>query len=185
MKKILALVMAAILLVSMAVSVSAATKADLLAAAAKSPVYKYVKVSLENAARTVEITDEEATAILPWVEKAVAIIGADKGPTAANESFIYSKEQIDGVLGCVDEICKILNYSYTLTPSTNPKHVGDSIFTVYNEAGKIVFQYDGDIVADTAAATEIDTTLMALGAVTLLGLGAAAVAVSKKRLLAE
>ena len=80
MKKILAMLMAVVCVFSMfAVSASALTKSDLLAEAAKSPVYKYVKVSVENAARTVEITEEQADQIMPIVKELVAILNVDKG----------------------------------------------------------------------------------------------------------
>lgn len=182
MKRFIAFMTAVVLLVAtLAIGVSATTKADLLAEAAKSPVYKYVKVALENAARTVEITDEQAEQLLPIVKKAVAAIDEDKGPTARNEDYIYTQAQIDAMMECVDEACAVLGYTYKLVPSTDPKHTGDNVFMFYNEDGKLVFQYDGDVVADTDAASEMDTMGLLIGGVVLLAAGAAMIVVSKKR----
>lgn len=182
MKRFIAFMLTVIMAVGMlAVGASATTKADLLAEAAKSPIYKYVKVAVENAARTVEITDEQAEQLLPVIKRAVAAVPEDKGPTARNFEGIYSDEEIEIVMSCIDEACAILRYTYTVTPSTDPKHPGDQVFMFYNENGKLVFQYDGDVVSDTDAATTVDTTAVLACAAALLIAGFAVVAVSKKR----
>ena len=84
-------------------------------------------------------------------------------------------------MSCIDEACAILRYTYTVTPSTDPKHPNDHVFMFYNENGKLVFQYDGDVVSDTDAATTVDTTAVLACAAALLIAGFAVVAVSKKR----
>ena len=190
MKRIIAIVLTLAAVASLAVvGVSAVTKADLLAEAAKSPVYKYVGVALENAARTVEITDEQAEQILPIIKKACTVLGDNMhghgGFYSAEHGQVYTREEYNAVMTCVDEACRILGYTYTTVPSTNPKHAGDSVFMVYNEQGKLVFHYDGDVVADTAAATTADTTLLLAGAAAFLVLGLGAVVISKRRVDAE
>jgi len=186
MKRIVSFFAALMLIVSVfAVGVSATTKADLIAEAAKSPVYKYIKVAVENAARTIEITDEQAERLLPIVKRAVAAVPTDLGPTAKNEDYIYSQDQIDVILTCIDEACAILGFTHTTEPSTDPKHIGDINNFIYNEEGNLIFQYDGDVVADTSAATETDTTELLIGAVSLLIAGGAVLVVSKKRATAR
>ena len=183
MKRIISIMMVLMIVVgTLAVGVAAATKADLLLEASKSPIYKYVKVAVENAARTVEITDEQAEQLLPIVKKAVAAVSADKGPTAANGYYIYSQAEIDAVMACIDEACAILGYTYTFYPSGNAKHEADHVFTVYDNTGKLIFQYDGDVVADTDAATDMNTTALFIGGALLLAAGIAGIAVSKKRM---
>ena len=183
MKRIIAIMTAVMLLVSvLAVSASATTKADLLTEAAKSPIYKYVKVAVENAARTVTITDEQAEQLLPLVKKAVAAVATDRGPTFANHDLFYTLGEHKVVMNCIDEACAILGWTYAFEDSHDPKHPNDHVFRVHDQTGKIIFEYDGDIVADTAAATETDTTAIFVGAVSMLLAGAAAVAVSKKRI---
>lgn len=185
MKRFISLMMVLMIVVgTLAVGVAAATKADLLSEAAKSPIYKYVKVAVENAARTAEITDEQAEKLLPIVKKAVAAVSADKGPTAKNVNAIYTDAEINAVLGCIDEACDVLGYSYKFIPSTNPKHATDHVFMVYDNNGKLIFQYDGDVVADTDAATDMDTTALFIGGALLLVAGVAGIVVSKKRMAA-
>lgn len=188
MKKLIAIISAIVLLVGTAtIGVSAVTKADLFAEAAKSPAYKYVQVAIENAARTVEVTPEQAEQILPIVKRACEIIGNDEHPSAFSDEhgLLYTKEQINGVMACIDEICEIMRFTYKMVPVANPEHAGDGMLTVYDANGKVVFQYDGDAVADTDAATSMDTALLFAGAGIMLALGAAAIAVSKKRMAAE
>lgn len=182
MKRFISVVAAIMLIVgTLAVSVAAVSKSDLITEASKSPIYKYVKVAIENASRTIEITDEQAEKLMPIVKKAVSAVASDKGPTAAVDNLVYTQAELDAVLACIDEACAILGYTYTTTPSTSPKHIGDSVFMVYDNAGKLVFQYDGDVVADTDAATEFDTTALFIGGTVLLMAGAAVLVVSKKR----
>lgn len=189
MKKIIAVLTSVMLLVgmlAMCVSAATVTKSDLLNEAAKSPVYKYVKVSLENAARNVEITNEQAEEILPIVQRAVAILNEDHGPTEANDAshVFYTQEQADGVIECIDEVCAILGYTWKMTPKANPVHPGDGIFQVFDQNGKLVYEYDGDAVADTSAApvSNADTWVYLSVGTVLLALGLAALAVSKKRI---
>lgn len=180
MKRIIAIVLTLAAVLSMAViGVSAVTKADLLTEAAKSPVYKHVRVAIENAARTIEITDEQAEKILPIIKKVCAI--TDKGSSA----HTYTEAERQSVMGCVDEICNILGFTYKFETSKDSKHIGDSVFFVYNKDGKLVFQYDGDVVADTDAATTMNTTAVLAASAFLAVLGVAAVAVSKRRASAE
>ena len=190
MKKIIAIVLTVAAMLSLAaVSASAATKADLITEASKSPVYKYVGVAFENALRTVEITDEQADQLIPIIRKACTILGDNEkghgGFFSAEHGQVYSREEYNAVMTCVDEACRILGYTYTTVPSTNSKHAGDSVFMVYNEQGKNVFHYDGDVVADTSAATTADTTLILAGAAAFLVLGLGAVVISKRRVDAE
>lgn len=184
MKKILVLISVLLLAVSvLALPVSAATKSDLLEEAAKSPVYKYVKVAVENAARTVEITEEQADQILPIVQRAVAAIPEDNGPTFRNPGeHHYTEEQLAIVMECIDEICEILGFTYEFVDDDYaPMHDGDYIFTVYDQDGKIIFEYDGDAVKKTSAATEIDTRVVLASAVVVLVIGVASLVLAKRR----
>lgn len=182
MKKIIAIVLSAVIALSvLAIGVSATNKADLLNEAAKAPAYKYVQVAVENAAKTVEITDEQAAQILPIVQNVVAAISADNGPTVVEKpnTLKYTWAQTGIVVDGIAQICAILGYTYEFVPVANPVHKGDVILKVYNETGKLVFAYDGDAVADTSAAS--DATLYLVAAVALLGLGVTAVVITRKK----
>ena len=185
MKKIIAVLLSAVLMVGALVLPSfAVNKADLLNEAAKSPVYKYIKVAAENAAKSVEITDEQAAQILPLITKAVNAIGADNGKSVVmpkTGEVRYSEQAVETVFDCIGQICAIMGWTYKVTPVANPQHVGDIIFTVYDANGRQIFSYDGDVVADTSAASDNSAVILAAAGVLLLA-GVAAVVFSRKRL---
>ena len=184
MKKFVAIVVLAVMMIGLFTLPSlAVNKADLLNEAAKSPLYKYVKVSVENASKTVVITDEQAEKLMPIVQKLVAALNEDNGSTFAKQGTgeqAYSQETEDFVFSCIDEACEIMNWTYTLTPVAHPTHEGDVIFTVY-EGKTPIFVYEGDVVADTSAAPVYSYGLLAAAAVLLLA-GAASVVVTRKSL---
>lgn len=187
MKKFIAMITTVVLLIgAVTVGVSAVTKADLLAEAAKYPAYANVKVAVENAARTVEVTPEQAEKILPIIQRAGKILGdTDVAGVADKHGQYYTTEQVNGIFACIDEICEILNLTYKMVPVANAEHPGDSMLVVYDANGKTVFEYDGDAVADTDAATSMDTVVLFVGAAVMLAFGAAAIVASKKRMAAE
>ena len=188
MKRIIAILIASVMMVGMfAIPSFAVNKADLLAEAAKSPVYKYVKVAAENAAKSVEITDEQAAKILPIITKAVGIIGADKGKSVVMPKTAerrYSDETVEAIFDCIGQICDIMGWTYKISPVANQQHPGDIIFTVYDSANRQIFAYDGDVVADTSAASANSAVILAAGCAVLLA-GVAAVVFSRKRLSVE
>lgn len=179
MKKVISLLMAVVVLTAVfVVPASAATKSDLLTEAAKSPIYKYVKVAIENAARTVEITEEQADQLMPIVKKAVAAVSSDKGPGRYDVDGVhYTKEEYDTIMQCIDEACAILGFTYKLTP----KAQNDIIFQVYDANNTLVFSYDGDAVSNTDGAPSSSAVLMLVGSVALLATGIGCFVVSRKR----
>ncbi|MBQ7161685.1 MAG: hypothetical protein IJR90_08255 [Clostridia bacterium] len=187
MKRIITIAICAIMLVGLfAVPSFAVNKADLLKEAAKSPVYKYVKVAVENAAKTVEITDEQAEKILPIISKAVTAVNVDKGATVIRPKTSerrYSDGQVQVIFNCIKEVCDIMGWTYKLEAVADQKHPGDIIIHVFDGNTKI-FSYDGDIVADTSAASDNSVVILTAGGALLLA-GFAAVVFSRKRLTVE
>ena len=182
MKKVLLFVLAVAMFVAVTVVPALAyTKADLLTEGAKSPVYHHVKVAIENAAKTVEVTEDQANQIMPYVKHIVSLLPEDLGASAHN----YPRETIDAVLADVDEICKILSLHYEFVPAANPAHEGDNDFTIYNEAGEKVFEFDGDAVAKTDAAPDYSTVAVAVSGVALLFAGIAMFVVARKKLVVD
>ena len=187
MKKTLLFVLVAVLLIAAAVVPAyAATKADLLAEAAKSPVYHYVKVAVENAEKSVEITDAQADQIMPYVKHIVATLDKDNGPSVGDgKTASYSQATSAAVFADMDAICAILNYSYKLVPSQKPQHKDDSVLVVYNAQGKTILEYDGDVVAGTDAALNNNTVVAAFVGVTALVSGLAMLVVARRKLVRE
>ena len=178
MKKIIALLLATVVSLSAFVlPASAATKADLIEAASAAAAYKYVKASLENAARSIEVTEAQADQLLPLVQEAAALFPVDKGPTLHE----YGQDTVDAFLDLVDQACAIINYSWTFDGKTNAIHSGDGILRVYDASGKLVYEYDGDYVTDTSGTPSNSTwVVLSIGALISLVAGAAFVIARKK-----
>ena len=142
MKKALFLILTlAVLVTATVVPAFAATKADILTEAAKSPVYKYVKVGIENAAKSIEVTEEQADQIMPYVQHIVSLLDKDYGASA----HTYPAEVRQSVMDDIDAICAILDLTAVYTLSENPQHELDQVITIYNADGKAVFSFDGDV----------------------------------------
>ena len=173
-KRIFAIVVAVVMLCALMVPTFAATKSDVLAEMEKSPVYKYIKTSVENAARTIEVTEEQADQLIAIVQAFIETVPEDKGPAAK----AYTDAEIEAVITSIDKVCAVLNLTYKFVP--NPNDASDSILNVYDEEGKLIFEYNGNAVADTAAASTSAPVYFTIGAV-LLAAAAVALVASKKR----
>lgn len=181
MKKVAAFLFALVLLVCTTIgtfSVSAETqytKDQLIAKVSESAIYKYVKGDVENLARTTTLTDAQINELYAVAEKFVALNLTDKGGSAHK----YTSAEISSVLALVQEACDILNYTYEFAKSSDALHVGDTVFTVYDASGKMVYTFDGDVVKKTGSnQTVLFVTIGLLGCALL----AAAVFATKKRL---
>ena len=162
MKKIIALVLSAIMLVSVfAVPSSATTKADLLALLKTSPVYKYIKSGVENSYNSVQVTDAQAEQLLPLVEQFMKIVDKDLGPTAndwrGNGQHYYSLDQIDAVYDIIYKACDIMGWTMKrVDKGQKSTHKGDYVFYIYDTQGKMIFEYDGDLITDKPVNTAGD-----------------------------
>ena len=162
MKKIIALLAASVISLStLVLPASATTKSDLIDAASAAATYKYVKPSLENAARNIEITEEQADQLLPLVKEAAALFPTDNGPTLHN----YGDATVEKFFDLVDQACKILGFAWEMEAKQNAVHSGDCVFKAYDANGKLIYEYDGDFVTDTSAVAATDnSSWIALGA---------------------
>ena len=154
MKKVMALMLSVLMLMSVfAIPSSATTKADLLAMAKQSPVYKYLKAGIENAFNTVSISDEQAEQLKPLIEEFLKIVPSDKGPTVSSKQnpLEYSVEQVKAVYKLIYKACDIMGWTLKIVKKENSKfHEGDYIFYLYDNQNRLIFEYDGDYVTDTS-----------------------------------
>lgn len=191
MKRYIALMLIAVIaistfampLVAMAQSEDKVTKSDLLEEMAKSPIYKYIKKKVENAARSIEVTDEQAALLMPIVKRGVALVPEDNGPGVfdKDKGLLYSRETVKEVELCIADACKVMGFTYTFHSAPDPKHLGDITFFVYDQNGHIVFEYDGDTVAETGIdGITTPSVGVLIGSIALIGLGIASFIVLKK-----
>ena len=157
MKKVMAILLSALLLVSVfAIPSSATTKADLYAKLKTSVVFKYINIKsqADNAYNLVTITDAQAEQLMPLVDEFLKIVATDKGPTVSSaEKFNeYSPEQTKAVYDLIYRACDIMGWSLTMTKKDSSKqfHPGDYIFYLRDSEGRLIFEYDGDYLTDTS-----------------------------------
>ncbi len=139
------LLIAALGMGTFTVSAKQYTKDDLVSLVSTSNIYKHIAGDIKNLMRTTDVTDEQLNELYVVAQKFVDLKLEDKG----NQAHDYTSAEIAAVLGFIDEACDILNMHYTFTPSKDPKHVNDNVFTVYDANNKIVYSYDGDVVKKT------------------------------------
>lgn len=179
MKKVLSLIAACLLLVGMVgFSVSAATpKEDIIAAAkeAMPDAYesKYMP-TIENVLSQIDVTAEQAEAVIANIGEAKAAIKEDKGDSLSE----YSGVEIDAVLTEFDAACTTLGLKYEFVEAENPAQVGDNVVNIYKADGALIGSIDGDGVKKTNASEQNGVAVIVL--VSALALAASAAVFGKK-----
>ena len=177
MKKVLSVIVACVLLVSVfAVSAVAATpKEDIIAAEKEALLEQHHEEFLpiiENVLSQVDVTAEQAEAIIGHIKAAEAAVEKNKGDSLSE----YSKDEQAAVLKEIKAAAAVLNLDAVIEESKNPVHEGDIVFDVYDAAGKQVASIDLDVKKTN---TTTDYT-MAIVAVLFVAVAAAAAVYGKK-----
>lgn len=183
MKKVLSiisacLIFACVMLMAIAPVCAATPKENIVAEAKKliPAAYQaeYLPI-LENTLQQIEVTAEQATAVINHMNAAAKAVEEDKGDSLSH----YSANEQTAVLTEIKAACTALNLTYELTPAENPTHEGDMDFYVYAPSGEKIADIDFDIKKTNSA---VDYTMVV--AVLTLVVVAAGVAVCSKKLLA-
>lgn len=177
MKKVLSLLAVCLLLVGMVgFSASAATPKEEIIAAAKAALpdeYEALHMpAIENVLSQIDVTAEQAEAVIANIDAAKAAVKEDKGQSA----HTYSAAEIDAVMVEFDAACKTLGLTYEFADVEAPTHKGDQVIYFYKADGTPVGDFDGDGVKKTGESNVAMIAVMA-GA---LALAAAAVFCGKK-----
>lgn len=186
MKKVISLFVACLLLVGMMAvagfSASAATPKEEIVATAKELIPSKYEAqylpALENVLSQIDVTADQAEAVIGYMKAAKAAIKEDKGSTLSN----YTGEEVNAVLENFGKACEELHLTYELVDSENPQHKGDVTCIVYLENGTKIATIDGDAVKKTDAP---ETNVMLMIALGVVALAAAGSAVYGKKLLAS
>jgi len=181
MKKITAALLAIFIAFTIATPfVYAATKNDLLGKAKATVFGKYISIASENSFRAIPMTAEQGDKLMVILDKALAYLGSDKGPSAHD----YGDEAIAYILTLVAEACDIMECTFDFVPSDNPDHPGDIVFRVFDKNGNIVFRYDGDYPIEKTDSPDdgasANSNLYLIGGLVTALLAAGAFAASKK-----
>ena len=184
MKKVLSLVSVCLVLACvmvMAVApVSAATPKEDIIAKAKELIpaayqAEYLPL-LENTLQQVEVTAEQATAVIANMEAAKAAVKEDKGDSLSD----YTQAEQAAVVAEMKAACTALGLKCEITPAEKPVHEGDVDFYVYAPTGEKIADIDHDIKKTDSA---VDYTMIAAAAG--LAIVAAVSAVYGKKLVAS
>lgn len=151
MKKIISLVVALILALSIPFTASAATRDDVLAAVKADMPEAYHELfmgSIENIFAQIETTDEECDKLIEIMDRFSKTLDLNKGHSIHN----YTSEEVDYIYSIVDEICELLDLSYKIVPkSSGELHAGDIKAMIYGPNGELIGELDGDIIKRTDA----------------------------------
>ncbi len=147
MKKIIALLLAAVLFVCCSVSVFAATRKDVVDLAKEKIPAKYETYHIwaENILGQYDLTSEQWDDVLLLFESILPFFPEDQGQSL----HLYSKEQRELALSTLIEFCEITDSTYLIRDVANPKHSGDKEVLLYKADGTLVATLDGDLYPDT------------------------------------
>lgn len=176
MKKLVVVLTVVAILVCSMLSVSAATKDDMIAKLGEIPAAKNESF-YEGAVKFIkdaDLTTDQIDKLIPLLEEAKTIIPANKG-TAARD---YTKEQVDKIFAILDKGCAITNYSYEVVAFENGSDYG---IRFYTPDSKVALEYtDGVIKATGIEDSNSSAYIYLVAGVVVLALAGAFVVVRKK-----
>ncbi len=173
-KLIVVLTILAVLACSM-MTVSAASKDQLIAAIKEIPVVRdneglYNSIVAEI--KKIDLSSDEIDKLLVIADKANDIVPTGSGLTADS----YTTEQKKEILKLMDQASAITGYSYKIESNGN----GSVEMQVFNEDGKVAMVYDGEkLVAKTGS--EFNPAYLCVAGATLALASAAAVIIFRKK----
>ncbi len=183
-KKILMFFVAFSLLVSVlggTFSASAYTQEDLLKEFATIPASHWVYADIEKLSDTMTLTEEQCNQLWPLLQNVKELVPTDNGPSVyhgsnhGNTGRAYSAEVVAKVLDNIRAACKITGCTFVKSLVPNQTHDIDIVFKLYDGTGKLIFEYDGDLVKKTGVD---DVNTLGAKEIGLLSLGVGFVALS-------
>lgn len=176
MKKfVVVLTIIAVLVCSM-LSVSAATKEDLIDKMSEIPAAKN-EVFYEGAKKLIrnsDLTSEQIDKLIPLLEEAKTVLPVNEGPAARD----YTKEQQKKIFNILDRGCEVTGYSYEVVYFENGTDYG---IKLYDADKAVVLEYtDGIIKATGVEDTNNSAYIYLAAAIVVLALAGAFVVVRKK-----
>ncbi len=173
---------------SSVITAGAYTQDDLLEEFKTIPASHWVLADIENLSKTMTLTEEQCNQLWPILQEVKALVPEDNGPTVYqgtnhnNGGRAYSAETVAKVLDCIRAACKVTGCTFVKSLVSDPTHSIDIVFKLYNNEGKLIFEYDGDLVKQTggAAPEKANSAPLLIGGVSLLVLAAGAALVASK-----
>ena len=178
MKKFFVLLTAICLVLSMAVSVSAATNDDLIKKLEEIPAANN-KSFHDGAVRIIKeenLPADQIDKLIPLLEEAKQVLPENKGAAARD----YTVEQVEKIFDILDRACEITGYSYVVTTFEKGTDVG---IKVYRPDQSLMLEYtDGVIKATGVEETKSALPYVYLACGALLLASAGAVIIIRKKI---
>lgn len=186
MKKILAIITLVVVFVCGAVSVSAATKQDLIDKLGTIPAAIENKEVFYNGAVQVinnsNFTEAQMDALLAILDEVKVAIPTNKGPAARN----YTEAERNAGLTALKKGCAAVNYSYEVTTLKTAEGEADFAIKLYDNNNKLVLVYTDGIIKATGveANNNFNYIWLAAGVLAVAAAGVV-VFVNKKKVNSE
>lgn len=161
---ILALIAVLAVTFSATISASAYTQEDLLEEFKTIPASHWVLADIEELSENMKLTEEQCNALWPILQEVKALVPTDNGPSVyhgsnhGNTGRAYSVEVVAKVLDYIRAACKITGCTFVKTLVPEQTHAIDIVFKLYDSTGKLIFEYDGDLVKYTGSADGVAAT---------------------------
>ena len=182
LKKLIAMLMACLMLVGMTatVSVSAATPKESMIDACEEympePLLKEYLPLIENILAQIEVSQDQADQVIQCIKESREFFKEYKGVTL----HYYTAEERKFAVDMVARICEILFLTAKYSYSTDADHHNDMVCEIYNADGQLLGILDGDVVKKTnAPESDVNYTYVVLCVVAMIGAVGAAVAGKK------
>ena len=172
MKKTVCLIVAFMLIFSSLMSVSAATRDDVMDVVKECMPDDYEDLYLDttkNIFANVETTEAQNDKLIEIIKRFSSTLDLTKGHSVHN----YHGAEVDYIYSIVDELCALLNVSYKIVPKDSGLlHEGDIKAIIYGQHGEVIGELDGDIVkrTDEPVKTRDYTGLYTSGALMLVAI---------------
>lgn len=182
LKKIIAMLMACLMLVGMTatVSVSAATPKESMIDACEEympePLLKEYLPLIENILAQIEADQDQADQVIECIKESREFFKEFKGVSL----HTYTLEERKFAVDMVARICEILGLTAKYTYSTDADHHNDMVCEIYDGSGRLIGVLDGDVVKKTnAPESDVNYGAVVLAAVVMIGAAGAIVAGKK------
>lgn len=140
---------------SASTTASAYTQEDLMEEFKTIPASHWVLADFENLSRTMQLTEDQCNQLWPILQEVKALLPTDNGPTVhagsnnGNTGRMYSAEVVAKVMDHIRAACRITGCTFVKTIVPDPTHSIDIVFKLYDSTGKLIFEYDGDLIKQT------------------------------------
>lgn len=186
-----AAVIALVFSLTPAVAAYAYTQEDLLREFRTIPAAHWVLADIENLSETMQLSEEQCDALWPLLQRVKQLVPEDNGPSVFhgrnhnNTGRAYSAEVVAQVLDCIRQACRITGCTFVKSLVPDQTHDIDIVFKLYDSRGKLIFEYDGDLVKRTGGDVSESGNGLLFTGVGLFAVAGCGVVFARKKIFGE